>query len=1775
MKFRFQKLLLIHIFIFAFLSNAKAQNCSVNAGASGSICEGAAFVLDGSGDANVVSTVWTQVSGPTVGISDPTIYKPTITGATGGNTYIFRLTATCTDAITTSQIVSYTVESAPVSNAGSNISGCPGNYNLSANTPDPGFTGEWNFVGSNNANISINDTASPTTQITLPETSAGITVLEWRITDGNPATCDGVSTITITNIGGEAVVSADSNAVVNLDSCFDVDTGYGLGASFGGNGLGGQEGVWELVSGPNNPSFGNINNNSTTVSNLIEGSYVLRWSVSGPCVTGSDTFTINVPAPSGSVTNAEDLIDEDVIRICANPSSPTTEYLLVADPPQKVGETVEWTQTGGPTSGVVIDTPNNPTTLVTGLDETAGSNANRVNYTFRYTITSADGICTTSDNVVIRFIKTPLSIEITDDGTPSECIFADLNGAGIATVDFGLIRDNTNSTTRYSILDAPNGTYLSTPTSSPINTPTSYSGVGSVSSGNSTNANDFTLTFAEIGTYVIGVERDPNGDVENGCTAVYDVITVKISGTAGGANAGTDIFVCAPITTASLTGNTPTQGIGTWSQVSGPNTANITDTSDPSTTVTGLVSGVYYFRWSISSGPNGVIGANNIDEVKVAISTSVPTPATNFAGPDDNVCAGSYQLQANDILENELGTWSVTPSAGVSFSDPNDPKAIVSGLSTSTAYTFTYTITNTCGTVNDDVVITTNANTGPDISQAGSDQCISGVTSTALTATAASVGTGTWSQLSGPNTASFSSFNDPNATISGLVEGNYVFRWSIVDPSCPGNLTSDTVTVSLFNTTPSAGTDNSSCGSNSVTMNATAVSSPNQGTWVQTFGPAGWSVTDINSNTATFTGLSDGVYQFEWRVSTADCANNDKVSFSITNTPTPASLTSSTLNVCDTFTDLNANAVSIGVGTWEYVSGPNRPSINDTSDNNATVSGLVTGTYIYRWTTSPEFASSDAACNTSLTTSATLTLNVVVPADAGDDETLCGVDNVLLEGTMGSEGTWTLVSTSGSDTPTITTLNDNMARANIVSGNTYVFQYEITIPMGSSCTATSDTVTISNIALDTPIAGPDIDLCPADGGVATMAANTITSGTWIYNSGVSTGSSTPVITDASSATTTITNLNTEGTYIFTWQTDNGACINQDELSINVFEAPSVADAGSTTSICTLNPQLNAVTPTRGVGSWSVVGTPTGGLLVSFDSPSSPTTSLTLTNADAGDTAVLRWTVTNGASCPTSTDDITITITESTTATLNALTVTNSCQGLNNGTISTSGSGGSPAYMYNLLFSTSSGGVFIDATATDGDNDGSYSDLEPGFYKVVLTDMSACGEVESAEVQIVEVATPVLPTVSNVEYCVGDVASQLIATAPGTLIWFDTDGTTVLGSAPTPSTVSSGETTYFVSHSDGLCESAKVPVKVTVSNPVPQTISGGSTINVGQNITLTSTTGGGSWSSSNSSIATVNTSSGEVTGVASGSVTITYSVTTAGGCVNSDTETILVNDAPDAVDDTATVNEDASTTITVSTNDDIGGDGGDGEDYSLTSGPSNGTVTETSDGVFVYTPNADFNGTDSFTYTITDADGDTDTATVVITVSSVDDAPDAVDDTATVNEDASTTITVSTNDDIGGDGGDGEDYSLTSGPSNGTVTETSDGVFVYTPNADFNGTDSFTYTITDADGDTDTATVVITVSSVDDAPTATDDTATVNEDASTTITVSTNDDIGGDGGDGEDYSLTSGPSNGTVTETSDGVFVYTPNADFNGTDSFTYTITDADGDTDTATVVITV
>jgi hypothetical protein len=276
----------------------------------------------------------------------------------------------------------------------------------------------------------------------------------------------------------------------------------------------------------------------------------------------------------------------------------------------------------------------------------------------------------------------------------------------------------------------------------------------------------------------------------------------------------------------------------------------------------------------------------------------------------------------------------------------------------------------------------------------------------------------------------------------------------------------------------------------------------------------------------------------------------------------------------------------------------------------------------------------------------------------------------------------------------------------------------------------------------------------------------------------------------------------------------------------------------------------------------------------------------------------------------------------------------------------------------------------------------------------------------------------------------------------------------------------------------------------------------------------------------------------------------------------------VNDAPDAVNDSKTTSEDTAVTISVLSNDT------DPENNLLTvtavTQGTKGTVTINGGATITYTPNANANGSDSFTYTISDGNGGTDTATVSITITAVNDAPDAVNDSATTNEDSAVTVSVLGNDT------DPENNALTiTAVTQGTKGSAAinGSAILYTPNANDNGNDSFTYTISDGNGGTDTATVSITITAVNDPPDAINDIAATAEDTGVTITVLANDvDV-----DGEALTVT-GVTQGTkgaVILNANGTVSYVPAANTNGADAFTYTVRDGSGATDTATVTVSV
>src|SRR5215211_4888667 len=289
-------------------------------------------------------------------------------------------------------------------------------------------------------------------------------------------------------------------------------------------------------------------------------------------------------------------------------------------------------------------------------------------------------------------------------------------------------------------------------------------------------------------------------------------------------------------------------------------------------------------------------------------------------------------------------------------------------------------------------------------------------------------------------------------------------------------------------------------------------------------------------------------------------------------------------------------------------------------------------------------------------------------------------------------------------------------------------------------------------------------------------------------------------------------------------------------------------------------------------------------------------------------------------------------------------------------------------------------------------------------------------------------------------------------------------------------------------------------------------------------------------------------------------------------------TTVPNRAPTAAADAYSTAED--THLTVAAPGVLGNDtdpDGDSLSAVVVSGPAHGSLNLNADGGFTYTPAANFNGTDTFTYRASDGTAQSNPATVTMTVTRVNDPPAATDDAYSTAEDTPRTVPapgVLANDT------DPDSSSLTAalvtGPGHGTLTLDGDGSFTYTPAANFNGTDSFTYRASDGTLDSGLATVTITITAVNDTPVATNDAYTTDED--TALTVAAPGVLGNDS-DLDSSTLTAavvtGPGHGTLTLNANGSFTYTPAADFNGPDTFTYKASDGSAQSNLATVTITV
>jgi hypothetical protein len=962
-------------------------------------------------------------------------------------------------------------------------------------------------------------------------------------------------TITITNTNTSPTTTGIGSVRILLP------TGYSDPPTIGGISAPGN--TWVVVTtggfvGGYNSSTRQIGLKANSGSDELANTEVLTFNVTttAPATAGATTWT------SEAFSNSSTPFTGSTFTIQSPPGQPTVTVnaqptTANAGPDQSFCETSTATLAGNaPTVGTgawtlvsgtgTITTPSSPTSGVTAL----GYGAN----IFRWTI--SNGTCTAStDEVTITRYQTPTTADAGPDQNLCETATATLagNAPTVGTGAWTLV----------------SGTGTITTPSSPT------SGVTALGYG----ANIFRWTIS-------------NGT----CTASTDEVTITRYQTPTTADAGPDQNLCETAT-ATLAGNAPTVGTGTWTLVSGSGT--ITTPSSPTSGVTGLGYGANVFRWTIS---NGTCTAS-FDEVTI---TRYQTPTTALAGPDQNLCETSTVTLAGNAPTVGTGAWTLVSGAGT-ITTPSSPTSGVTGLGYG-ANVFRWTISNgTCTASFDEVTITRYQT--PTTALAGPDQNLCETSTVTLAGNAPTVGTGTWTLVSGAGTITTPS--SPTSGVTGLGYGANVFKWTISNGTCTASFDEVTITRYQTPTTALAGPDQNLCETATATL---AGNSPSAGTGMWTPVSGSGTITTPSSPTSGVTGLGYGANVFRWTISNGTCtASFDEVTITRYQTPTTADA-GSDQNLCETATaTLAGNSPSVGTGGWTLVSGSG--TITTPSSPTSGVTGLGYGANVFKWTIS------NGVCPSSEDTVTITRYQTPTTAAAGPDQTICATSTTLAGNTavVGS-GVWTLQSGMG----TITTPGSPTSGVTGLGVGANVFRWTIT---NGVCVASFDEVTITRDEQPTTAnAGSNQTVCAM---TATLAGNapTVGTGSWSLVSGMGT------ITTPSSPTSGVTGLGV-GANVFRWTISNGVCAaSTSEVTITRDAEPTTANAGSDQTVCSTSATLAGNAPTVGTGAWSLVsGTGT------ITTPSSPTSGVTGLGVGAN---VFRWTISNGV-CAVSTSDVTIT-----------------------------------------------------------------------------------------------------------------------------------------------------------------------------------------------------------------------------------------------------------------------------------------------------------------------------------------------------------------------------------------------------------------------------------------------------------------------------------------------------------------------------------------------------
>ncbi len=1277
----------------------------------------------------------------------------------------------------------------------------------------------------------------------------------------------GTTTISYTNTSGCAAtkqVTVNSSATAGTITgattvCSGTTTSYSDGISGG---------TWTATN-----SHATINSITGLITGISPGVDTIKYTVTNPCGTASTTKVITVGAflTAGSISGGSTMCPGGTVSLTDLAPGGT------------------WSTATGNTS---VGTTGIVHGILPGVD------------TINYTVTSSCGSATATHPVTVN--ATPDAGTIT--GPSTVCTgtvtgYTESSTGGTWAMSNSHATINTSGsltavsagtdTIKYTVSNSCGTASTTLPvTIGATLTAGTITGTTNICVGNTATLTDATTggTWSASNTSV-----SVTGGTITGNTAGVDTVSYTVSGSCGTAtatktvtvnalpNAGTvsgPSAVCTGSTATYTSTGGPGTGAGTWSVSSADATINSAGVLTPSASGTNTV--IYTVTTACGT-------ATATEAITIGTSVSAGT-----IGGTTTLCTGATATLTETASG---GTWSSDNTAVATVGSTG----IVTAVSTGTA-DITYTVSGgSCGTATASTTVTVNLTASAGTVTGPGSVCLG----TPATYTDGTTG-GTWSVTNSDATISPTGILTPSST--GVDTVIYT-----VTNSCGTATATEAVTIS---TTATAGTITGTtaiCAGTAVTL-ADGISG---GTWSAsnshaTVGTAG-NVTGITPGTDTIT------YTVVTGCGTASTTKTVTVSVA----PVAGTIAGPGIMCAGTFT-LYTDTTGTPGGAWSI------------SNSLATVTGAGVVTAISTGTTDVIYTVT-TACGT-LSTSKTITISSTLTAGtiSGTTDLCTGGTATLTETVTG--GTWSASNTTAS-----------ISAAGLITGlapGTDTISYTVTTGCGTA--VATKTVTVSATAATGTISGPSgvcagslITLTETAGGGAWGSSNgnaTITTGgvvtgilpgldtiTYTVSNACGTAITTATLNISPLPTTgTITGgstlcagtsitLGTTGTTGGTWSSTNTAVATIGSISgiLTGTGAGTATISYTITNACGTFATAEPVTVTAGADAGTIGGpdsvclgstialteTAAGGTWIAGNTNATVTSTGVVTGVSTGTTPI-TYTVTTGCGTAFAVDVITIA-----PAAVSGTITGGSIVCVGSGITLTDAIPGGTWYVSNSNASVAGPGII----------DGITVGIDTVFYTV----SGACGTSVASKIVNVDPVPVVLPVTGASEQCTGTSMTLSDGTAGG--VWTSTNPAvaTVGIVSGTVTGVSAGTTilTYTVTNIYG-CPTSVAWNDTVLSAPSTGTITGATNVCIGSSATLGGSTAGGSWTSSDPSVATINSLTGSLTGISAGTATISYTVTNICG-TGTITRTETISPAPVVAPITGGSSECVGSSITLS------------------------------------------------------------------------------------------------------------------------------------------------------------------------------------------------------------------------------------------------------------------